>query len=314
MTLSDILSTTKDADTGYIVVCDLDYPQEIHDLHNDLPLAVENRTIDSDRHSGYTKFLAETLNYKEAKVTKLVGTLDDKKNYTLHYRNLQQYVELGMIVRKVHKVIAFTQRDFLRPYIEMNTGFRQQAGTDFEKDFFKLMNNAVFGKTMQNKRRFCDVKLDTETTKHTKLVSNPRLMRTAILSSKFNNEGVDFTAVQLVKRRILLDQPVYLGLSILDLSKTLMYDFHYNVIKEKYGDRAKLLFTDTDSLAYEITGTADTDGKPEEFDLYNDIAVSTSTRRNGFLSSELVPLRSYFPRLCIIIGIVSVCVHCRLHD
>ena len=107
------------------------------------------------------------------------------------------------------------------------------------------MNNSVFGKTMENLRKPVDVRLVTDEKKLTKLASKP-----TYVSSKIFNDNL--VAVHKIKETLTLNRPTYVGMCILDLSKTLMYDFHHNYIKTKYGDKAKLLFTDTDSLTYEI--------------------------------------------------------------
>ena len=133
----------------------------------------------------------------------------------------------------------------MKQYIDFNTEKRKNAKNDFEKDFFKLMNNSVFGKTMENIRKRVDVRLVTDEKKLLKLTSKP-----TYVSSKIFNENL--VAVHKIKEILTLNRPAYVGMCILDLSKTLMYDFHYNYIKNKYGDKAKLLFTDTDSLTYEI--------------------------------------------------------------
>ena len=163
----------------------------------------------------------------------------------LHYRNLQLYVNLGLKLKKVHRVLEFNQSSWLKQYIDFNTQKRTHAKNSFEKDFFKLMNNSVFGKTMENLRKRVDVRLVTDKEKLLKLASKP-----TYVSSKIFNENL--VAVHKIKETLTLNRPAYVGMCILDLSKTLMYDFHYNYIKQKYGDKAKLLFTDTDSLTYEI--------------------------------------------------------------
>ena len=127
----------------------------------------------------------------------------------------------------------------------MNTVLRTKAKNDFEKDFFKLMNNSVFGKTMENIENRVIVKLVTESKELGKLTTQPNYVRTTIFDEKM-------VAVHMKKTKLYYNKPIYLGMCILDLSKLLMYDFHYNYIKKKYGDRATLLFTDTDSLAYEL--------------------------------------------------------------
>ena len=178
-------------------------------------------------------------------MNKQIPTLKDKKEYVLHYRNLQLYLDLGLKVKKVHRVLEFDQSPWLEQYIDFNTEKRKHARNPFEKDFFKLMNNSVFGKTMENLRKRVDVRMVTNEKKLLKLTSKP-----PYASSKIFNESL--VAEHKIKETLTLNRPAYVGMCILDLSKTLMYDFHYNCIKNKYGDRAKLLFTDTDSLTYEI--------------------------------------------------------------
>ena len=167
----------------------------------------------------------------------------DKEEYVLHYRNLQLYLDLGLKIKKVHRVLEFNQSPWLKQYINFNTEKPKHAKNSFEKDFFKLMNNSVFGKTMQNLQKRVDVRLVADEKKLDKLISKP-----PYVSSKIFNENL--MAVHKVKETLTLNTPVYVGMSILDLSKTLMYDFHYNYIKKKYGNRARLLFTD--SLTYKI--------------------------------------------------------------
>ena len=178
-------------------------------------------------------------------VNKPIPTLRDKKEYILHHRNLQLYLDLCLKIKKVHRVLKFDQSPWLKQYIDFNTEKRKHAINSFEKDFFKLMNNSVFGKTMENLRKRVDVRLATNEKKLDKLTSKP-----TYVSSKIFNENL--MAVHKVKETLTLNRPAYVGMCILDLSKTLTYDFHYNYIKKKYNNRARLLFTDTDSLTYEI--------------------------------------------------------------
>ena len=228
-----------------ILEVDLEYPQELHDLHNDYPLAPEKVKVSNNMLSAYYKKIAEKYNISIGLVSKLIPTLRDKKEYVLHYRNLQLYLDLGLKIKKVHRVLKFDQSPWLKQYIDFNTEKRKHAKNSFEKDFFKLMNNSVFGKTMENLRKRVDVKLVTNEKKPDKLTSKP-----TYVSSKIFNENL--MAVHKIKETLTLNRPAYVSMCILDLSKTLMYDFHYNYIKKKYNDRAKLLFTDTDRLTYEI--------------------------------------------------------------
>ena len=177
-------------------------------------------------------------------VKKLVPTLLKKTNYVLHYRNLKLYLNLGLKLTKVHRVLEFSQSTWLKSYIDFNTEMRKDAKNSFEKDFFKLMNNSVFGKTMENLRKRCNVQLVTDEKRLLKLTSKP-----TYISHKIFNENL--VGVNTKKERIMLNKPSYVGMCILDLSKTLMYDFHYNYIRKKYTN-CQLLFTDTDSLFYHI--------------------------------------------------------------
>ena len=208
-----------------ILEVDLEYPEDLHDPHNDYPLCPERVKCD--------------------KVEKLIPNLRNKKNYVIHYKNLMQCLKLGMKLKKIHRGIKFIESDFMKPYIDTNVNLRAQAKNNFEKDFFKLMNNSVFGKTIENIRNRVDVKLVNTEEKFKKLVAKPNFQ-----SRKIFNENL--ISVHMKKTSLTMNKPVYLGMCILDLSKILMYDFHYNYIKLKYGDNAKLLFTDTDSFLYEI--------------------------------------------------------------
>ena len=249
----DLAKYHENSREGLILEVDLEYPQKLHDLFNDYPIGPEKIKVTDDMLSGYSKKIAQKYKISTGLVHKLIPTLNDKKKYVLHYRNLQLYTDLGLKVTKVHRVLKFNQSPWLEQYIDFNTEKRKNAKNSFEKDFFKLMNNSVFGKTMENIRKRIDVRLVTDSEKLIKWASKP-----TYVSSKIFNENL--VAVHKIKEKITLNRPAYVGMCILDLSKVLMYDFHYNYIKNNYGDKARLLFTDTDSLTYEI----------EAEDVYND--------------------------------------------
>jgi hypothetical protein len=137
----------NNGDKGYILEVDLLYPQALHDLHNDYPLAPEHMVIDKCSKTSHS--MLKTC-IKPIKCDKLVGTLSDKKHYVVHIRNLQYYLEHGLILDKVHRILEFEQKAWMQPSIEFNSKKRAESKSDFEKDFFKLMNNAVFGKSMEN--------------------------------------------------------------------------------------------------------------------------------------------------------------------
>ena len=152
----------------------------------------------------------------------------------MHLKVIKQALSQGLVLKKVHRVIQFNQEDWLKPYIDMNTKLRKEAKNDFEKDFFKLMNNSVFGKTMENVRKDRDIKLATTDEKRSKLISEPNYHTTKRFSQKL-------LAIEIKNTKVKMNKPVYLGMSILDISKTLMHKFWYDYIKPKYEDRAKTL-------------------------------------------------------------------------
>ena len=210
---------------GYIFEVDLEYPENLWETHNDYPLAPEKMIVNS--------------------VEKLICHFKPRKNYVVHYRNLRQYLEMGMKITAVHRGISFYQSPWMEPYIIKNTELRKTAANSFEKDFFKLMNNSVFGKTIENIRKRQNIYLIDNRKKALKLSSKPNFDRCTIFDK-------NLIAVHMKNTEVYFNKPVYVGQAILDLSKTLMFDFHYNYIKKKYGKKAELLFTDTDSLMYEI--------------------------------------------------------------
>ena len=236
---------TKEYGIGHIYEVDLEYPEELHDLHNDYPCAPEKIKVTDDMLSDYCREIKDKFNICSGNVNKLIPTLSDKTNYVLHEENLKLYLSLGLKLKKIHRVLEFSEKPWLKPYIDFNTEKRKEAKNAFEKDFFKLMNNSVFGKTMENIRKRSNIKLETDPNHFLRQTAKP-----TFVSCKIFHENL--VAVHMKPNFLKLDKPSYVGMCILDLSKVLMYDFHYNFIKEKYGDRARLLFTDTDSLFYII--------------------------------------------------------------
>ena len=240
----DVMSIPDDNKKGYILEVDLEYPLELHDLHSDYPLVAEKLEIKEEWLSTYSKSIKPDKN--TAKVKKLVPNLQNKQKYKIHYRNLKQCIILGMKLTKIHRIMEFTQSSWMKKYIDLNTDMRKKAKNEFEKDFFKLMNNSVFGKTMENIRNRVNIKLLKEEDTAKRYVNKPYFKTYKIFSE-------NLIAVHMRRISLKFDKPIYVGMSILELSKTLMYNFHYDIIKKKYGNNAKLLFTDTDSLCYEIT-------------------------------------------------------------
>ena len=219
---------------------DVKYPKRLHELNSDLP------------------FLSERMEINKCK--KLVCNLFNKKKYVARINSLKQALNHGLKFKKIHRVTEFNKKEWLKPYIDMNTELRKASKNDFEKDLFKLMNNSVFGKTMENIRKHRDIKLVTTDKKRSKLVSEPNY-------HSINSISEDLTIIEMKKTKVKMSKPIYLGLSILEISKTLMYQFWYDYMKPKYGTDVKLCYMDTDSFAMNI--------KTNDFyrDIANDVKV-----------------------------------------
>ena len=195
------------------------------------------------------------------KCKKLVCNLFNKKKYVVHLNSFKQVLNHGLKLKKTHSVIEFNQKEWLKPYIDMNTKLRKDAKNDFEKDLFKLMNNSVFGKTMENIRKHRDIKLVTTDRKRSKLVSEPNYHTINLISE-------DLSIIEMKKTKVKMNKPIYLGLSILEISKILMYEFWYDYMKPKYNDNVKLCYMDTDSFIVNIKTN----------DFYEDIANDVENR------------------------------------
>ena len=193
--------------------------------------------------SRYCKKIADRYKIKVGDVKKLIPNLGNKTKYVLHYRNLQLYLSLGMRLTKIHRVLKFKQSDWMEKYIDFNTDKRKNAANDFENDFFNLIINSVYGKTMENLRKRINVRLVNNAKDFLKYTSRPTYVTHKIF-------GKTYAAIHEIKPELILNNPIYVGFTVLDLSKWKMYDFHYNFIKKNFN--ADLLFTDTDSLVYEI--------------------------------------------------------------
>ena len=226
---------------GYILEVDVKYPKRLHKLHSDSP------------------FLSERMEVNKCK--KLVCNLFYKKKYVVHINALKQGLNHGLKLKKIHRVIKFNQKEWSKPYIDMNTELRKAAKNDFEKDLFKLMNNSVFRKTMENIRKHRDIKLVTTDKKRSKLISEPNYHTINLISE-------DLSIIEMKKSKVKMNKPICLGLSILEISKTLTYEFWYDYMKPKYGNNVKLCYMDTDSFIMNIKTN----------DFYKDISNDVETR------------------------------------
>ena len=253
---NEISELATRTDTGYILEVDLSYPKDLHDSHNDLPFMFERMEING--------------------VEKLVPNLRDKKNYVIHIHALNQVLQHGLRLDGIHRTIEFDQSSWLKAYIDFNTQLRMAATNDFEKDFFKLMNNLVFRKTMENIRKHRNIGLVTTEEKYLCTVMKPNFESGVLF-------GENMMGCEMGKIKVVMNKPVYLGQAILDLSKIVMYEFHYDYMVPKYGlEKLKLCYVDMDSLVYDI--------KTENF--YEDIANDVEARfdTSGHSKTDFRPL------------------------
>ena len=251
---------------GYVLEVDVKYPRELHDLHNDLPFMCEKIRVKGPAVAGASP----------SGVEKLVPNLHDKKKYVIHVKALKQALDHGLVLERIHRVIQFKQSAWMKGYIDFNTRLRTVAKYDFEKDFYKLRNNSVFGKTIENIRRHRDIKLLNNKEDHLKQVMKPNFKGGVLM-------GADLMGCEMGKVKVKMNKPFYLGEAILDLSKTIMYEFHYDYMKRKYNEKSlKLLYMDIDSLVYDI--------KTEDF--YKDIAEDVETRfdTSGYVPGRPLPI------------------------
>lgn len=223
-----ILKTKKTDDIGYILEVDLIYPHSLHKKHNNLPFCSERKIP------------------PRGKCVKLLTTLEDKRKYVVHIQNLKQALKNGLILKKVHRIISFKQAPWIEKYINKNTELRAKASNDFEKEFFKLMNNSFFGKTMENIRKRLNMELVCSDKRLQKLISKPNFIDRTIFST-------DLVAVHLGKTSLKFNKPIYIGLSVLELSKKLMYSYFYKYFANLFGSEdIDLLYMDTDSFILNI--------------------------------------------------------------
>ena len=197
----------------------------------------------------------------QSECKKLVCNLYNQKKYVAYINTLKQALNHGLKLKKIHRVIEFNQEAWLKPYIDMNTELRKLARNDFKKDLFKLMNNSVLGKTMENIRKHRDIKLVTTDKKRSKLVSEPNYHTINLISE-------DLPIIEMKKTKVKMNKPIYLGLLILEISKILMYEFWYDYMKPKYNDNVRLCYMDTDSFVMHIKTN----------DFYKDIASDVENR------------------------------------
>ena len=218
---------------------DLEYPPELHDMHSTFPLASEKMTIVPEQ-------IPEALRDQCTSSTKLVTHLGPRKNNVVVLRNLRLYLKHGMVLTKVHRVLTYKESPWLKEWVEFCTKKRAAAKNDFEKDFWKLMANAVYGKTMEDVRKRMKVYFVDDTKRFKRKAAKPSFQRVISL-------GDDFGICVHDQDSVLLNKPISTGFAVLEESKLLMYRFHYEVMIPLFGwENLTVTMSDTDSYMYRI--------------------------------------------------------------
>jgi hypothetical protein len=231
---------------GYMYEVDLLYPEELHSSHSDFPLAPESWIPPGSKQE------------------KLIPHFLPRKNYVVDGQTLDYYLKKGLIIEKIHKCLQYRQSPWLKSYIELNSNLRASSTTEFAKNFFKLMNNSVYGQTLMDVTKFLDFEFVNTQKRYKALHRKPHLIKNEPFvfpcsNCDDNNPEADcskdqncFVAVEKLKTKILLNRPIYTGFKILELSKLHMYKFWYDILKANYDNKLQLLMTDTDSFIFKI--------------------------------------------------------------
>ena len=245
MTLEDIINTPDDNDIGYFIEVNLIYPDNIKQKTKNFPFAPMNKKINPDNFNNYMKEIKPDTYIQSSK---LICDWSDKKNYSIHYRMLEFYIRHGMIIDKVHNKISFKQSKWLEKYINFNTQKRNKAKNDFEKDFYKLLNNAFYGKTMENVRNRLKIKFIKKDDHRELIKQQSKLTFNGIHKAYENCDSYTFK-----QNEVLMDKPIYLGFTVLELGKLLMYETYYDILKTYFGqENIQLHYMDCDSFVLSI--------------------------------------------------------------
>ena len=225
------------------VEVDLEYTQEAKNKTWKYPLLPFNRVVNRNELSDYQNDTLKSLNIKNSKEPKLILYLFDKKKYIVYYKTLKFYESMGIKIKKIHRTISFDESNWLKPYIDNNTKNRSQAKCDFEKNIWKLMNNAPYGKFLENIRDRISINFPTE--------NNCKYYATQLNFEGMSNINNEIVIFKMKEKEVYYNKPIYVGSSILDLSKLKMYDFYYNLINKTW-PLNEICYTDTDSVILNI--------------------------------------------------------------
>lgn len=303
----DVTKIDCDSDEGYILEVDLEYPKKLHYLHNDYPLAPEMNEIKWEDLSPYSKKYCDSLNYKSKK---LVTSFRKKEKYIVHVKNLKLYVQLGLKITKIHRILKFKQVNFLLPFIEKCTEARKNAKSVFEKNLYKLISNSCYGKFIENARDYINLRIHQNVESFRKATSQHTFKSYSII-----DENLVTTSHFLPE--ITHNKAYAIGFTILEYSKHFMYDFYYNKLLKKCGkENIELLFTDTDSFCfyvkdrnifnYEMSDYMDYSNYSEEHPFFDD----SNKAQLGYFKDEI----DSFSRCLQFVGLRSKCYALKIKN
>ena len=300
---------SDDQPIGYIIEADLVFPESCHDLLDELPLAPDHVKVTFDKMSPFSQTIHTNIKGPGAAQRfcqeKLVTSLEPKRRYCLHYLTLQFYLTLGVKLLKVHSVIRFKQSDFLKQYINFISDKRANAKSGFKKRLFKLLANSLYGKFIQDVRKYSQVRFATSEEELHKYASSPYFMNATILKD-------DVIICNMRNEILKLNKAYAVGFSILELSKLYMYKIWYEIIKPRFRHNVELVLTDTDSFIVHINNF----NKAKVYDMLKDIMdFSNLDPNNPFYSKckEKIPgyFKDEFPKANImeVVGVRSKCYY-----
>ena len=239
--LEELINTPDDNEIGYLLEVDLKNTDNIKEKTKHFPFCPENKIIPIEKYNDYMNKIKPKNNTKSKK---LICDWTDKKKYLIHYRTLKFYVRHGMVVEKIHEIISFKQSKWLEKYISFNTQKRNRDKNDFEKDFFKLLVNAASGKFLENVRN----RLELE------LIKKDNIKKIINHQSKLSFDGIqksyeNYDSYTFKQNQVVMDKAIYVGFSILKLSKLHMYETYYDTLQPYFGqENLQLHYIDTDGV------------------------------------------------------------------
>ena len=244
----DVMQMNPEGEVGFVLEVDLECPPHLHWELNDFPLAPVHMQVAPSMWSEYMHDIAISIGMPpRVSAEKLVPHLGPRRHYVVHFRNLQFYLEMGLVLKKIHRIFSFTQRDFMKGFIQFHVNERKVAKTQFVSNYHKLGCNSVYGKTLESPINRSSVKMVNNETAFHKLTRKPTFKSMSILNPHL-------ATIEMRKTQLKLNKPFIVGFTVLELAKLHLYKFHYGYIKALYGDKSRLLFTDTDSVTYHIKG------------------------------------------------------------